>query len=347
MPPLCSSQPPRSPVRPASNRRFERPEIAEQRRGTGTPSVAQSCVAIVGCARFSRMNQISTTQSLPAACDPLAPGSYTVIVTIKRHIEGSAEKAYVYWPAMTAKPLAIKIKDDPQAVAAAEKALMARAERNEFARHVVRVYVIDPKVKACVDQFLNDDPKIDFKSLDALTEVRRFPAGSEARLQRLAMKHCRLKPRDENDFLLVDIAIIAGNIATDGAMEAASIIARSDADAEVRASAISCIGWFPQQRADAELLALLGNKDRLVHIAAVCELGARRNPAALKPLLKALKDEEWPTYPRSVAVRLLRGFRDNSAARDALTAALKDPDRMVRVTAKIALEAEAQDEDDD
>ena len=57
VPPLCSSQPPRSPVRPASNRRFERPEIAEQRRGTGTPSVAQSCVAIVGCARFSRMNQ--------------------------------------------------------------------------------------------------------------------------------------------------------------------------------------------------------------------------------------------------------------------------------------------------
>ncbi len=57
VPPLCSSQPPRSPVRPASNRRFERPEIAEQRRGTGTPSVAQSCVAIVGCARFSRMNR--------------------------------------------------------------------------------------------------------------------------------------------------------------------------------------------------------------------------------------------------------------------------------------------------
>ncbi len=61
VPPLCSSQPPRSPVRPASNRRFERPEIAEQRRGTGTPSVAQSCVAIVGCARFSRMNLFSTT----------------------------------------------------------------------------------------------------------------------------------------------------------------------------------------------------------------------------------------------------------------------------------------------
>ncbi len=59
VPPLCSSQPPRSPVRPASNRRFERPEIAEQRRGTGTPSVAQSCVAIVGCARFSRMNHTS------------------------------------------------------------------------------------------------------------------------------------------------------------------------------------------------------------------------------------------------------------------------------------------------
>ncbi len=58
VPPLCSSQRPRSPVRPASNRRLERPETAEQRRGTGTPSVARSCVAIVGCARFSRMNHI-------------------------------------------------------------------------------------------------------------------------------------------------------------------------------------------------------------------------------------------------------------------------------------------------
>ncbi len=68
VPPLCSSQPPRSPVRPASNRRFERPEIAEQRRGTGTPSVAQSCVAIVGCARFSRMNQRYQAPSGPDGC---------------------------------------------------------------------------------------------------------------------------------------------------------------------------------------------------------------------------------------------------------------------------------------
>ncbi len=93
VPPLCSSQPPRSPVRPASNRRFERPEIAEQRRGTGTPSVAQSCVAIVGCARFSRMNPFF----MALAARLLKPNGEIVAITPRSFCNGLYFRGFRHW----------------------------------------------------------------------------------------------------------------------------------------------------------------------------------------------------------------------------------------------------------
>jgi HEAT repeat protein len=141
--------------------------------------------------------------------------------------------------------------------------------------------------------------------------------------------------------LLEDIAIIAGHMGTDGAMEAALTVARRGGDARVRAIAVSCIGVFRQKRADAELLTFLGSKDTEVRIAGIGALGARRNPAALGPLLRAMKDSrllQWQILP------LLRGFRDSPAARAAIMEALKDPDPEVRWRAKDALESET-DED--
>jgi hypothetical protein len=316
------------------------------------------------------LHYILPTQTLPAAADPLEPGTYTVTVSGKRmtqnpdhgpglwwrvmydkptmttskHDPPSPDSGTeVLWPAVSSEPITIKIKDDPQALAAAEKALMTRATRESFARYVARVYAIDPAVKACIDQFLNDDPNTTYGTLGTLTEVRRFPTGAEARLQRLAARHCHAEASDFNDFLLMEIALIAGNMGTNEAIEAALVIARSGAGADVRESAVFNLGMFPQKKAESELLALLAKKDSPVCWPAVCMLAHRRCPAAVAPLLQAVKDKE----KCGVAVRLLGGFRDRPVARDALNAALKDHDPSIRGYAKAVLESEAEDWEDD
>ncbi len=289
--------------------------------------------------------KITATQVLPAACDPLAPGIYSVAVSRKRDIAYNDGEAVLGWPAMSAKPLAIKIKDDPPAVAAAERDLMARAEKEPFARHVVQVYAIDPLVKTRLLRFLNDDPEITSASFAILTHIRRLPAGGEAMLRRLASKYSNLKPSSRNNDRLFDLGCIASNIGTDGAMEAVLVVARSNADAYARTLAVGRLGEFRQKKADAELLTLIAKKDTPVYSAAVYELADRRNPAALEPLLRAFKDKD-KAFDRCVVVGLLSRFRTNPAARDVLTAALQDPDPLLRTIAKIALEADAEDEDD-
>jgi hypothetical protein len=291
---------------------------------------------------------ISATQSLPAACGPLGPGTYTVAVTGESQIAYPGGRAVETWPAMIAKPFTVKIKDDPPAVAAAEKALMVRAEKEPFARHLVRVYGIDPIVKTWLVQLLNDDPKIAFDSVGELQHVLRLPAGGDAMFQKAALKHCHLPPNRTNNALLNYITLIACNLGTDGAMEAVLVIARSDADGEVRAVAVGRIGQFRQKKAEAELLTFVAKKATPLYWPAIWALAARRNPVALDPLLQAAKDNE--AWRRIIAAQLLRGYRDNSAAQstaqDVFKAALNDPDPAVRDRAKAAV-AETKDQDDE
>jgi hypothetical protein len=93
--------------------------------------------------------RVKTTMTLPAVFDPLPPGNFTLKVTgaaeghNAEHREGeivrSDEEIIETWPAMSSEPINITVKEDPIALAKAEKDLLAKATEGAFAEHVVRV----------------------------------------------------------------------------------------------------------------------------------------------------------------------------------------------------------------
>lgn len=90
---------------------------------------------------------IRETQTVPAVCDPLPEGSYTLKVSGKRSGYLKDGKKIITWPAMTAKPVTIEIKDDPALLKKIEKNMLITAESHPFAKHVAQRYGIDPVVK--------------------------------------------------------------------------------------------------------------------------------------------------------------------------------------------------------
>jgi hypothetical protein len=163
---------------------------------------------------------INTRQTLPATCDPLSRGNYTLKVTGKSQSFVRNGEMVEHWPAMSAEPITIKVEDNPSAVAKAEKDLMARAEKDPFARHLVRVYGIDPIVKTWLNQLLSDDPKVAWKAMGELQNVLRLPAGGDVILARAAVKQSHPESGKVDENLLEYIAHIAHRLEAERSMDA-------------------------------------------------------------------------------------------------------------------------------
>jgi hypothetical protein len=278
---------------------------------------------------------VETTQTLPAACDPLGPGTYTLRVAGKPRVSFPDGTMIETWPAMSARPITIKIEEDRPALAAAEKDLLARAEKESFARHVALVYSIDPVIKTWLAQLLDDNPKTAFEVVGRLQHVRRLPAGGDALLKQAALKHCHPKSGKPDHNLLYYISLIGRNVRTEEALDAVLMIARCEAAQYARTAAVDHLAYFPQKRAEDALVAFTMNKGTAAYWPAVVGLARRHNRIALAPLLQAATDQDLGR--RASAVRALSGLRDYSVAREALNAALNDPHPGVRQSAQLAL----------
>lgn len=281
---------------------------------------------------------IKDVQTLPAAFDPLPAGTYTLKVTGRALATFEDGKRTEYWPAMSAGPMTITVKDDAHAFAAARQALLGRMQQEPFARHVAETYGFASVVGEWLDQLLNDDPEVASRVVVRLQGVRRLPAGRDDVLPKAAAKQANSVAPDRN--LLRSIAIVARNLKTDEALDAVILIARADVATSAQNGVIGDLAGFPQPRAADVLMEFAGQKDSPAYWPAVAALAARRNPAVLPTLLDALKG---PTARRRVfAVQALGGYRDDVAARAAVAAATQDADPDVRAAAEQALATEAE-----
>jgi hypothetical protein len=238
------------------------------------------------------------------------------------------------WSAFDSGPFLIRVEENAAAVAAAEKALIARAEENPFARHVAESYGISPEVTVWLRQ-LSGGPLWGLDAAGHLQNVIRLPPGGGELLKQAAIKHCRPPVDDQSEKLLRDISAVARNIGTDETLEVVAIIVSADVGSYARKMAFSDLTQFRQKRVEDILIALTAKKEGPIYWYSVRELGIRGNPAALAPLLEDLKGKD--AARRADAAFVLGHLRNIPAAHDALVAALSDSDPRVRERAKSAL----------
>jgi hypothetical protein len=336
--------------------------------GPGTYPSADTFVAIVsdstGAKRKVRLRNgqyegfscqlydITDTQSLPAALDPLLPGAYTIRVVWltaffvahdpagHRRAATKLEEFFLNdevsteWLTHASPPLSIRVGTDPVKVAAAEKGLLARAENDPFASYVAECYGISPEVTQWLRQLLSD-PQRGMEVVGRLQHMARLPPGGAEVLKEATIKYCRPPVDDASAKLLYQITFVARDIQTDETLEVLAVIARADVAARLRKTAFDDLFFFRQKRVEEVLLDLATRKGDQLHWDAIRELGARGNGAALAPLLQELKNSD--PARRANAVFSLGGLKHTPAARDALVTALRDSDPRVREWAKSAL----------
>ncbi len=79
---------------------------------------------------------IKTTQELPAACDPMPAGAYTLRITAKAHFRDDNGKKIEVRPALISDPVEVTIVDDRAALELGNERLRDREQSDPFARHV-------------------------------------------------------------------------------------------------------------------------------------------------------------------------------------------------------------------
>jgi hypothetical protein len=280
---------------------------------------------------------IKTTQELPAACDPLPAGEYSLRLTAKAHFRYDNGKRIEVRPALTSDPFSVTIVDDRAALELANERLRDREQADPFARHVAEVYGIDPIVKASLEQLLDGDPKFAHGASLHLGGVRRLPSGGGELLKRAVSKLCHADKGTFDFNLLRNISFDCRGIQYKDAVDAMVIIAKSAPDLmDVRRMAVMDIGLNDCPEADHALLDIAADKDSPLYWDALFQLGRRHNPAALKPLLEAASDPQ--SDRRSFALDGLVEFRDRPEVRHAIEAALHAKDPAVRESANMTLD---------
>jgi HEAT repeat protein len=283
---------------------------------------------------------VAKTQLLPAAGDPLGPGTYTIRVVGKPQLIIQKGKMSEQWPAMIAEPITVTIKEDRRARIAAEKTIVLRADEEPFLWHVARVYSLDPVVETWLRQLLDPDPKVAFLAVGHLQHVRRLPPGGDASLKEAALKHCRPKSGKLDLNLLHYISLIAGQIRTDEALDVVLMIVEGCAPEWPSTTAVEYLAGFPQKRAEDALISIAEKKDAAAYWDAINGLAKRGNRLALDPLKRAAADlgpERRTRERRFFAIRALSSLRKYPEAREILNNALSDPDPDVKRCAEMAL----------
>jgi len=279
---------------------------------------------------------IRDSHKLPAAMDPLPAGVYTVKVSgISDGFVDQNNRVVGTWPAMSAEPITIDVREDANARINAEKRLIARSKSEPFAKYVAETYGIAPIVSRWLEQLLDDNPKVALQSVGDLQYCRRLPLSGDEILKQAAAKHIKPESGKPDKDLLRYISLIARNIHSDAALDASIIIATADVDIYARECAVSDLREFSQKKAEIVLGTLATNKKSPVYWTAIAGLAYRNNPTAIEPLLGVITDKD--PARRAFAVKALAAFRDRPVVRTALTIASKDSDAFVRRCAETAL----------
>ena len=220
---------------------------------------------------------VESEETLPAACDPLGPGTYTLRVVGKPRITIDGDRPLEIWPAMSAGPITLKVAENRDARLAAEKNLLARAATDSFAKYVTEVYSIDPIVKRWFDEVLVDHPKIVTEAIGRLDLVRRLPPDGDALLMQAAIKHCR-RDREDGDWqLFLLIAGLGANVRTEEGLDSVLMVAESKGPGLAVTYAIGRLACFPQKRAEDALVVYAKDKDAAIRWYAIQALAQRRN----------------------------------------------------------------------
>jgi hypothetical protein len=282
---------------------------------------------------------IKGTQTLPAACNPLPAGKYTLQIAAKAdHTVDQRFPRTEVRPPMQSAPISVEIVEDRAALNLAHQQLLNREKNDAFSEYVTQAYSIDPIVQTWLNQLLDDDPNVGLEASGRLHyRVIRYPSGGDAILKQAAKKFCRQGTGKAEKNLLRQISLICRGVQTDDAIDAMVIIANSAADVEyTRQMAVSDLGDVPGVRAEKALIDLAADQDSPVYWKALSCLAHRHNPVALKPLIRAATDPN--STQRPFALVALTEFRDMPEVRRALDTAAQDENAKVREAAKKALE---------
>jgi HEAT repeat protein len=304
----------------------------------GYPAVPAVKVAVTDAKGNTRQLEVSNGQAtagsglmvvvppgksvpIPAALAPLPAGSYTLQI-------GDGKRAQV------------TIKDDPELLKKREQDLLARAAKGEpFAGHAIAKHFSPGLAARLYNDLSAEDHETAWKAAQILHGVRDLPADAVPFLARAMRKQLALElgRQKRNTDVLVYLAILAGRIGTEEALEPILLLATSEMDGGVRGSAVGMLEMFNLERATKELHNFLKRPDEEVRLAAARVLANRHDPAAIEPLVAAAGDPKHPA--RWWACRALGNFPDDPRAQRAVQSRLEDPDPTVRGEAKQVLES--------
>lgn len=266
-------------------------------------------------------HKVEKEASLPAACDPLPPGKYTITVSCgpTAVLAGAFQEQ---WPEMKAAPISIEIRDEPQAIQRASEALLDLSAKSPFAKHVARTYGIAPIVNEWLQQLLDDDPREAFKVVGSLSRCRRLPKGGDEIVVQAAKKH--LSPFRQEKNLLRYISMIARNVGNATTLEATMAIALGDVDNYARRGAVNDLAEFSHPVAEKVLEKLAENPESPVYWSAIEALATKKNQVALKALLDVPEPDDGDR--RRYFATMLKNFPDDPEAQKSIQRLLNPKD---------------------
>ena len=257
--------------------------------------------------------------TLPAALEPLSAGTYTIQVG-------------------NCKLVRVIINDDEQLAVKREQNVLKRARQGEpFAQHVAARFPADSVTRALLQDLASKEEQVSLRAATTLGQFEKLPADSGPLVERAMQIHltAELKKRIRQTNLLIQLAILAGNLGSDQAMSAVLALAVSTLDSQTRGRAINQLGRFKQEQAAKALRGFLRDMNDDVRFEAARTLANRKDPAAVDELLAVAADKQnrWRAY----AYLSLANFPSDARAKEAIEKGLDDPEDFARSQAQQAL----------
>jgi RNA polymerase sigma factor (sigma-70 family) len=237
------------------------------------------------------------------------------------------------------KPARVTVKDDPELLKRWKEDLLKRVRQGEpIAQHVARAALSSALGEALLEDLLSEDEKHAEQAAFTLVMADTLPPKIDAVLRKAMTKQlAELNRRQvQNTGAVVYIAMMAGKIATDDALEAVLELARSDVRGETRCQAVGCLGSFKQPKAHKALAGFLKDEDERVRLRSAQMLAERKDASAL-PVLLAIAgnaQSEW----RRETLRSLLFFPRDPRVEPTLRQLQQDANESVRAEAVRILE---------
>jgi HEAT repeat protein len=195
----------------------------------------------------------------------------------------------------------------------------------------------DSITRALLQDLASKEEQVPLRAATTLGQFEKLPADSGPLVERAMQIHltAELKKRIRQTNLLIQLAILAGNLGSDQAMSAVLALADSNLDSQTRGRAINQLGRFKQEQAAKALRGFLRDMNDDVRFEAARTLANRKDPAAMDELLAVAADKQnrWRAY----AYLSLANFPSDARAKEAIEKGLDDPEDFARSQAQQAL----------